>query len=130
MSFRRRLQLTALVTLVVGLGAVLVAGNVLLERRVDSEATSQLRGRAEAQLAALTVTPARVRVRESPNDTLLDRQSWVLDGDRVVERPAGVSPQLDRFAVALGSTRRRVDRRGPGDTRLLAVPVLAAGSAD
>jgi hypothetical protein len=92
MSFRRRLQLTALATLVIGLGAVLVVGNVLLERRVDAETTSLLRGRAEAQLAALTVTAARVRVRESPNDTELDRQSWVFDGDRVVERPAGVDP--------------------------------------
>jgi hypothetical protein len=43
MSFRLRLQLTALATLVVGLGAVLVAGNVLLDQRVDHEATSLLR---------------------------------------------------------------------------------------
>ena len=130
MSFRLRLQLTALVTLVVGLGAVLVAGNVLLERRVDSEARSLLSGRAEAQVAALTVTPTAVRVRETPNDTLLDRQSWVLDGDRVVERPAGVAPALDRAAVALGRTRRSADARGPDQTRLLAVPVSAPGATD
>jgi signal transduction histidine kinase len=129
MSFRVRLQLTSLVTLVVGLGAVLGAGNVLLERRVDSEARSLLHGRAEAQVAALTVTPAGVRVRETPNDTLLDRQSWVLDANRVVERPAGVDPALDRLAVALGRVRRAADRRGPDQTRLLAVPVSAPGRA-
>jgi hypothetical protein len=33
MSFRLRLLLTSLATLVVGLGAMLAAGNVLLERR-------------------------------------------------------------------------------------------------
>ncbi|MDX6681671.1 MAG: two-component system, OmpR family, sensor kinase [Solirubrobacteraceae bacterium] len=130
MSFRLRLLLTSLATLVVGLGAMLAAGNVLLERRVDSETTSLLRGRSEAQLAALSVTPAGVRVRETPNDALLDRQSWILDGDRVVERPAGVSQALDRTATALARRRRAAERRGPDQTRLLAVPVLAAGSAD
>jgi signal transduction histidine kinase len=125
MSFRLRLLLASLATLVVGLGAVLVAGNILLEHRVDDEATSLLRARAEAQVAALSVTPARVRVRETANDTLLDRQSWVFDGDRVVERPAGVSPQLDAAAVALGRARRATERRGPLRTRLLAVPVTA-----
>ena len=91
MSFRLRLLATSLLTLVVGLGALLVAGNVLLERRVDSEATSLLRARAQAQVAALTVTPTRIIVRDTPNDTVLDRQSWVLDGGRVIERPAGVA---------------------------------------
>lgn len=128
MSFRLRLVLTSLATLVVGLGAVMLAGNVLLERRVDSEAASLLRGRAEAQVSALTVTPTHVHVRETPNDTLLDRQSWVLDGDRVVERPAGAAPEVDRAAVALGRTLHRADRRGPDLTRLLAVPVSAPGS--
>ncbi len=130
MSFRRRLQATALATLVVGLGAVLVAGNVLLERRVDSETASQLRGHAEAQIAALAVSRTDVRVRETANDTQLDRQSWVLDGDRVVERPAAVAPALDRAAVVLGRARRSADQRGPEQTHLLAVPVSAPGAAD
>ncbi|MEA2144166.1 MAG: two-component system, OmpR family, heavy metal sensor histidine kinase CusS, partial [Solirubrobacteraceae bacterium] len=130
MSFRARLQLSALATLVVGLGAVLIAGNVLLEHRVDSEATGLLRGRAEAQVAALAVTPAHVRVRETANDTVLDRRSWVLDADQVVERPAGASAALDRAAVALGRARRAAEQRGPAQTRLLAVPVWAPGRGD
>jgi signal transduction histidine kinase len=129
MSFRLRLLLTSLATLVVGLGALLIAGNIVLERRVDSEAASLLRARAQAQVAALTVTPAGVRVRETPNDTVLDRRAWVLDGNRVVERPAGVSVQLDRAAVALGRLRRSVEQPGPQRTRLLAVPVSARGAA-
>jgi signal transduction histidine kinase len=129
MSFRLRLLLTSLLTLAVGLGAMLVAGNILLERRVDSEEASLLRGRAEAQIAALTVTATAVRVREVPNDTQLDRQSWVLDGERVLERPSGVSPAVDRAAVALGRARRAAGLRGPDHTRLLAVPVAPEGSA-
>ncbi len=128
MSFRHRLLLTSLATLVVGLGGLLVMGNVLLDRRVDSEIKSLLRGRADAQVAALDVTPTAVRVRESPNDTLLDRRSWVLDANRVVERPHGVTPQLDRAAVALGRKRRSAEQSGPNQTRLLAVPVSAPGA--
>jgi signal transduction histidine kinase len=129
MSFRARLLLTSLATLAVGLGAVLVAGNVLLEHRVDVETTSLLRARADAQVAALTVTPTSVRVRETPNDTLLDRRSWVLEGSRVVERPAAVDPAQDRAAVALGRTRRAAERRGPGEIRLLSLPVRAPGAS-
>lgn len=129
MSFRLRLLLTSLATLVVGLGAVLAIGNVLLERRVDAEAANLLRARADAQIAALTVTPAGVEVRETPNDTVLDRRSWVFDGARVVERPAGAPRALDGLAVALGQARRHVERPGPNRTRLLAVPVSAPGAA-
>jgi signal transduction histidine kinase len=52
----------------------------------------------------------------------------VLDGHRVVERPAGVPPDLDRVAVALGRSMRSADRPGPHRTRLHAVPVSAPGA--
>jgi signal transduction histidine kinase len=125
MTFRLRLLLTSLAALIVGLGALVIAGNVLLERGVNAEATSLLHARADAQMAALTVTPTRVIERDTPNDTVLDRSSWVLDGSRLIERPAGVDPELDRAAIALGRARRNVERRGPQRTRLLAVPVFA-----
>ena len=128
MSLRTRVVLASLLILGVGLGALLVAGNVVLQARERTESTSELRARADAQLAALDVTPERVRVRESPNDATLDRRSWVLDGDRVLERPAGVPEQLGREAVALGRLRRTAERDGPGDVRLRAQPAVAEGS--
>jgi signal transduction histidine kinase len=76
------------------------------------------------------VTSTHVGARETPNDTVLDRQSWVLDADRVVERPAAASAALDRAAVALGRARRAAEQRGPAQTRLLAVPVSAPGRVD
>ena len=53
MSVRTRLLLVSLLTLAIGLGALLVVGNVLLLGGVRAQATSVLRARAEAQLAAL-----------------------------------------------------------------------------
>jgi signal transduction histidine kinase len=128
MSLRTRLLGVSLLTLAIGVGALLVIGNVLLRTGVHDQAQSVLRARAEAQLAALNVTPASVGVRNAPNDQSLDERSWVLDGDRVVERPRGVSPNLDRAAIALGRQRRTASLDGPGDIRLHTVPVLAPGS--
>src|SRR3954469_1297542 len=129
MSFRRRLLLTSLATLAIGLGSLLVAGNVLVARGVRSEASALLRARADAQLAALDVGAGAVSVRETANDEVLDRQSWVLAGRRLVESPTDASAALDGAAVALGRRGAVAERDGPGDVRLRARPVYAAGSA-
>jgi signal transduction histidine kinase len=127
-TVRRRLLLVSLLTLAVGLGGLLVVGNVLLRSGVRAQAEGILRARADAQLAELSVTPAGIRVRESSSDEVLDRSAWVLDGDRVVERPAGVSARLNRTAEAMARRHDRAERDAPGDMRLRAVPVADSGS--
>src|SRR3954468_21477068 len=128
MSLRTRLLGVALLPLAIGVGALLVIGNVLLRTGVHDQAQSVLRARAEAQLAALNVTPTSVGVRNAPNEQSLDERSCVLDGDRVAEHPRGVSPNLDRAAIALGRQRRTASLDGPGDIRLHTVPVPVPGS--
>ncbi len=127
MSFRTRLMLASLATLAVGLGALLIAGNVLLDRRVQSEVSSLLQERAQTEVAALAVTPSGVRVRETANDARLDRHAWVLAGDRVLERASGVSPAVDRAALALGRAGHPAEADAPGELRLLAQPVTRGG---
>jgi signal transduction histidine kinase len=127
MSFSARLLLTSLVTLAVGLGALVVAGNVLLDRRVHAEIASLLDANAQAQLATLTVTRDGITVRETPNDEALDRRAWVLDGTRVLERAANAEPALDRAAIALARARAYGDHDGPDEIRLRVVPVTAPG---
>jgi signal transduction histidine kinase len=124
MSFRTRLLLTSLATLLVGLGALLVTGNVLLDSHVRSETSDLLRSRADAQVAALAVTPDGVRVRKTANDAALDKQAWVFAGGKVLERPGGLAPSLDAAAVALADARGSVEADGPDDFRLRAQPVL------
>jgi len=72
MSLRTRLLGVSLLTLAIGVGALLVVGNVLLRAGVHDQAQSVLRARAEAQLAALNITPTSVGVRNAPNDQSLD----------------------------------------------------------
>jgi len=71
MSLRTRLLGISLLTLAIGVGALLVIGNVLLRTGVHDQAQSVLRARAEAQLAALNVTATSVGVRDAPNDQSL-----------------------------------------------------------
>ena len=129
MSFRSRLLVASLATLAVGMGALLVIGNVLLAQRVRAEASGVLRANADAQLSALEVSSRNVSVRDTANDDVLDRRSWVLDGGRVVEEPPDASSALERTAVALGRrVRDPVEVEGPDDTRLRAEPVFAPGT--
>jgi signal transduction histidine kinase len=128
-SFRTRLLVVSLTTLAVGLGALVVVGNVVFGARVHAETSNLLKARADAQLAALRVSGGRVTVNESANDPVLDRQSWVFAGDRAIERPVGVAPALDHAAVALALSGRTGERDdGPDDMRLLARPIRDGGT--
>jgi signal transduction histidine kinase len=128
MSVRRRLLLTSMATLVVGLGALLVLGNVLLAERARAETSNLLRANADSQVSALHVTPTGIHLRKTANDASLDARGWVLDGRRVIERPREASPALDGLAVRLGRAGRPIEIGGPGDTRLRVQPVRAPGS--
>ncbi len=130
MSLRTRLIRSSLVTLAVGLGALLVLGNVLLAVKTRSDTSSLLQARADALTSAIDVSASRVRVRESQNDAGLDRQSWVFERGRVVERPAGIARDVDAAAVALGAAKRTVEQDAPQELRLRAVPLFAPGAAE
>ncbi|HYZ29272.1 MAG TPA: hypothetical protein VE570_09480, partial [Thermoleophilaceae bacterium] len=63
MTFRGRLLLVALVSLAVGLAALVVVGNVVLSVRTQSETANVLKARADAQVAALKISRRGIRVR-------------------------------------------------------------------
>jgi signal transduction histidine kinase len=129
MTLRRRLLLTSMATLVIGLGGLLVLGNLLLAQRVRAETSSVLRANAESQVSALRVTPTGVHVRQTANDARLDSRGWVLDGRKVIERPRAVNPVLDALAVRLGRAGHPTEIDGPDETRLRVEPIRGAGGA-
>ncbi len=128
MSLRGRIIRSSLLTLAVGLGALLVCGNVLLAVRTKAETATLLQARVDAALATLTVTPTSITVRDVPNDSVLDRQAWILQGDRVLERPMGARRDVDAEAIALGRAGDRRDVEPLDDVRLRVVPVAARGA--
>jgi signal transduction histidine kinase len=129
MRFRTRLLVVSLATLALGLGLLLVLGNILVAGTVDGDTSRLLQTRADAQIAALSVTPAGVSVRHAVNDETLDANAWIFDRGRLIERPSGVPAALDRVAVSLGMRAARGDTDGRGDVRLRTVP-LHSGRAN
>jgi signal transduction histidine kinase len=127
MTFRRRLLVASMLTLVVGLGALLVIGNVVLGVSANNDQSRLLKTRVDAEIAALTVRDGHVVVRDSPADRSLDREAWIFDGDRVIERPSGGDPAVNRAAMRLGRAGRPAETHAGDDVAIRAQPVLANG---
>jgi signal transduction histidine kinase len=127
MTFRGRLLAASMLTLALGLGALLVIGNVVLRSRADAEQAGLLRARAETEIAALDVRSGHVVDREPPNDAVVDREAWLFDRDRLLEGPIEPHPELERTAIALGLAGRTADLDAGDDTRLRSQPVLMKG---
>ena len=106
MSLRGRLLAVttagALVVVVVLTGAF----NVVLRARLHADADSQLRARAAARLASLTVVDGRLSAEEAPDDGAGDARTWVFAPPRVLERAPG-PPALQREAQALAAAGTR-----------------------
>jgi two-component system OmpR family sensor kinase len=125
LRIRDRVTIAAALTLACGLAVVTLAVTLLLAHRLDRDADSVLRTRASAVLTTLAVTHGRVSVRDTLNDELLDRDTWVFDAGGTVERPqaspAAAQAVADQLAHSPSTSTRTV-----GQTKLLAAAVLGA----
>ena len=125
-TFRGRLLAASMLVLGLGLAGILTAGNLVLGSRVNADQQRLLRARAQIALAAVDVRGGHVVVR-SPGRGRVDPEAWVLDGTRVVSRPAHEDPAVDRAAVALGRTGRPATDEAADDVGLRAAPVVDRG---
>jgi signal transduction histidine kinase len=125
-SLRTRVAVASIGVLAVGLLVLSAGFNVLLRSRLHADTSSTLRTRADAEQATLVVAGGRLRVRESPNDSALDRQAWVFVGQRMIENPATATAPVTRAVAALAGVARPTERTVPDRARLLAVPVRGA----
>jgi signal transduction histidine kinase len=124
LPIRDRVTLAAALSLAAGLAILTLAVMLLLANRLDRDASSVLHARAGAVLTTLAVKNGRLHVREPPNDELLDRDAWVFDAGRAVERPEA-SAASQRAATAMASLAG-THTRTVGRTRLLSVPADGA----
>jgi signal transduction histidine kinase len=127
LTLRGRVTVAAVAVLAVGLAALSLLFNVLLNRTLDSDASNALRSRAEAQIATLDLSHGRARVVEGPRDAALDREAWVVADGRVLERPAVESPAVKRAVSELIGVPRATERTVTGNVRLRAVPLRGPG---
>lgn len=122
-GLRRRLTLAVGLAITVALGVMILAFNVILARRLDSDALSLLRSRNAAQLATLSTVNGRLDRIEAPDRAAVDSATWIFAERGVLEHPTAAAA-VDRAAASLASgAGRTLDVPSP-HTRLLAVPVL------
>jgi len=126
-SLRNRLLLVTVATLGLGLGALLVAGNLLYAHTTTSSVTNLLRTRLDAQIAALELTPNGIRARSTLNDETLDIHGWVFSDRVVIEHPAGVPAGLDQLAASLATRAQPASAVGPGDIEMTSHPLRVHG---
>jgi signal transduction histidine kinase len=125
LGLRGRLLLSVLAAITVVLGSLVLAFNVVLGDRLDSEANGVLQARASAEVSSLRIAGGRIVLAEAPDDRNPDVQMWVFQGRRALEQPR--SPANDSAAGALVA-RAPASRHVPAtDTRLYALPVVQAG---
>jgi signal transduction histidine kinase len=127
MSLRNRLLLVTVTTLAIGLGALLVAGNLLYARTTTSSVTNLLHTRLDAQIAALALTPHGILARNTLNDETLDTHGWVFSHGVAIEHPTGVPEALDRIAASLAARTQPTSAVGPDETKLASRPLRLHG---
>src|SRR5690242_15529967 len=96
---RARLLVTTVVAVAAALAALVVGFNLLLQGRLNAQATDQARTRATAALSSLAVRADHVRISEAPDAAGgTGIPVWVFDHTRAVEAP--------RTAAAITSAAR------------------------
>jgi len=123
---KTRLLLIVVVALTLALGAATFGFNLLLAHSTSRDANSFLRARAAAELGLIRVVGGKIHVAETTDDSLGFSRVWIFRGTQTVESPR---VRLETGAAArslAGGPTRLVDVRDT-DTRLYAVPIVAAG---
>jgi len=124
-GLRGRLLLSVLAAIAVVLGALVLAFNLVLANRLDSEANGVLQATASAEVSSLRVQGGRIALPEAPDDRNPDIQVWVFQGSRALEQPR--SGANDSAAATLAGRAPAIRDISTTDTRLYALPVAQGG---
>jgi len=122
---RRRLLLVVLSAVALSLTALVIGFNVILAHTLDANARSVLRSRAAAQLDVIDTSSGHIRLREGSN-AVPDTGVWVLEGNRVIERPRA-RRVVDAEALIAAAGPAGFRSVGDADVWLYARPVFARG---
>lgn len=128
LGVRSRLLLAVLAGVAVGLVAMIVAFNIVLEQRLSANATELARARATAQLSTLRVANGQIRRAEAPDEAAVDSPVWIFDGRTALEEPAAVRRDVAAAAASLATSQERTADVAAADVRLVAEPVASGGS--
>ncbi|GAA1152205.1 sensor histidine kinase [Streptomyces javensis] len=130
-TLRGRLSLVALTTAALLMTFLTVAFNTVVRHHLQRQADDELRTRAAAVATTVDTSGPTVRIRESPDDGLLDTNVWIYTGTRLLEQPPSPAVSLTRTAEQLAARGGRdcttatatTSGHAPGHIRLCAQPL-------
>ncbi|GAA1712548.1 sensor histidine kinase [Streptomyces yatensis] len=128
-TLRGRLSLVALTTAALLMTFLTVAFNTVVRHHLQRQADDELRTRAAAVATTVDTSGPTVRVRESPDDGLLDTNVWIYTGTRLLEQPPSPAVSLTHAAEQLAArggrdcTTATTTGHAPGRIRLCARPL-------
>ncbi|MDX6679468.1 MAG: hypothetical protein QOE31_3520, partial [Solirubrobacteraceae bacterium] len=113
---RRRLLGSVAALLAAFIAVLTLAFNLVLDSRLEHDATDLARSRAASALQGLEVADGRLVSPEAPDAASFDRAVWVFAAGRAIERPR-VPALLQSAAAVVAASAGRAD---VGETRLVA----------
>jgi signal transduction histidine kinase len=126
-GIRGRLVLVVMGVVGIGLVLLVVAFNVILSDRLDSDIDAVLTARANGQMSSLDVRNGKLIVTDVPDEATAESQAWIYAGKHVLAAPRTAHHRVNSAAAGLaGGPRRYQDVESPAE-RLLAQPVIDEG---
>jgi len=125
-GLRGRLLLSVAGAIAVVLAVLTIGFNLVLADRLNTDANGVVQARASAELASLRVSGGRIVLPEAPDGSNPDRQIWIFQGSRAVERPQSTQAN-DAAAAALARRASGSSDVSRTSSRLYALAVVQAG---
>jgi signal transduction histidine kinase len=126
-TLRGRLTATALLVATVLVAIVVVAFNLILSSSLDGDVNSRLHSRAAAVATTVYAAGGALRVRESPDDRVIDAQVWVFDGGQPILAPRASAP-VQAAAQELAQRGRGYRNLDNPQVRLFSFPLVRDGN--
>jgi signal transduction histidine kinase len=126
-GIRGRLVLVVMGVVGIGLVLLVLAFNLILSDRLDSDIDAVLTARANGQLSSLDVRNGKLIVTDVPDEATAESQAWIYAGKRVLAAPRSARHRVNSAANALATGRRRYQDVESPAVRLLAQPVVDEG---
>lgn len=121
-TLRIRVTVLSALAAAVVVALLVAAFNIALEAALDRDVNRTLRSKTAAAATTAVVQDGRVVVRDSRNDTAIDREVWVYEGSRAIVRPRG-SAELQRTSDALARRAAGFTDTPDGEARLHGAPL-------
>lgn len=127
-TLRGRVAVAALLVLAVWVLVLTLGVNLVLREQLAAQADSGLRTRAQATAATIGTGNGSFTPTEAVDDSAIDVNTWIFQGEQLIEEPPGAAALRSTAAGLLGQGQIFLTTDGPSGSRWYAEPVVRGGA--